>query len=117
MKDKYTHLKEVALKNNCPECYSNEGLHINFKQKIIENKFYKSITPDVTHELICKTCNSTIYPVSWTDDIEQVFDYHQKAITPMKPSTFVKKASWIAVAIIVVIVALALFLVYYTENL
>lgn len=113
MKDNYTHLKEVAIKNNCPECYSNDGLHIKFKQKVVETKFYKSITPDIQHEIICKTCNSKIYPVSWTDDIEQVFKYQQRALEPMKPSTYVKKASWIAIAIIVVAIGLAGFAVFY----
>lgn len=117
MEDNYVHIKEVALKNNCPECYSNNGLHIKFKQKVVENKLYKSITDEVKHELVCKTCNSTIYPVSWTDTIEQVVNYHQKALEPMKPSTYIKKASWIAVASIILIIILAVFAVYYTQNL
>lgn len=117
MNDHYTHLKEVTLKNNCPECYSKDGLHINFQQKIIETKFYKSITPEVKHEIFCKTCNSTIYPVSWTNDIEQVFNYHQKALEPMNPSTYIKKASWVAIIGALLVVALAIFAVYYTQNL
>lgn len=117
MKDRYTHLKEVTLKNNCPECYSNNGLHIKFKQRIVENKFYKSITPEIEHSIICKTCNSTIYPVSWTDDLEQVFNYHQKALEPMKPSTYIKKGSWIAIIIVLLLIVLALLAIFYTQKL
>ena len=117
MKDNYTHIKEVTIKNNCPECYSNDGLHIDFKQKIVETKFYKSITSDIRHELKCKTCNSTIYPIAWTDDIERVFNYHQRALHPMKASTYIKKTSWIIIALLLFLAILAFAIIYYAENL
>ncbi len=57
-----------------------EGLELTFKQKVIESKFYKSITftSQIKHETFCKTCNTDIYPVQWTDDIERVFEYQKK---------------------------------------
>lgn len=115
MKDNYADLKEVAINNNCPECYSNDGLHIHFKQKIVETKFYRSITPEIKHEITCKTCNSVIYPVSWTDDIDRVFSYHQKALEPMKSSTYIKKNTWIVAIAILLVVALAAFLIFKAE--
>ena len=44
MAKKFFTLKEVKLNNNCPECYSNNGLQLTFKQQFVENAFYKAIT-------------------------------------------------------------------------
>ncbi|XMO88379.1 hypothetical protein AAFN75_08790 [Algibacter sp. AS12] len=113
MPEKLIDIKQVALPNNCPECFSKEGLRLTFKQKIKETNFYKSITTDISHELNCTTCNSVIYPVQWTDDIERVFDYQKKAFTPKKASTYIKKALWIIIISSVVLIALILALVFY----
>lgn len=94
MKTHFITIKEVALKNNCPECYSNEGLRLTFKQKFIESYFYKTLTTETSHILSCKTCHTTIYPVSWTEDIERVFKYHQRAYTPKKASFKLNKKAW-----------------------
>lgn len=80
--EKLIEAKEVGLKNNCPVCYSNKGLRLTFKQKIIETKLYKSLTSDISNEINCTKCNSVIYPAQWTDDIDRVFEYHQKAFVP-----------------------------------
>ncbi|WP_339893057.1 hypothetical protein [uncultured Algibacter sp.] len=113
MAEKLIEVKEVALKNNCPECFSTNGLRLNFKQKIKETKFYKSITSEISHEITCKTCKSVIYPEQWTDDIDRVFEYQKKAFTPKNSSTYLKKTSWIVIATIVVLVALILLLLFY----
>ena len=36
MVEKLINIKDVLLKNNCPECFSKEGLRLAFKQKIKE---------------------------------------------------------------------------------
>jgi len=113
MAEKLIDIKEVTLNNNCPECYSKNGLHLTFKQKIKETKFYKSITSEISHEITCKTCNSVIYPVQWTDDIDRVFEYQKKAFTPKNKSTYLKRTSWIAISTFLVLIALVLFLIYY----
>ncbi len=87
MSEKLITIKEVNLNNNCPECYGTNGLQLTFKQKFKETNLYKSITNETTQEIECKTCNTIIYPVMWTEDIERVFNYQQKAFTPKKPST------------------------------
>ena len=115
MSEKLIDVKEVALKNNCPECYSKNGLRLMFKQKIVETKFRKSITSEINHEIECKTCNSIIYPVQWTDDIDRVFEYQKKAFVPRKSSTFLKKASWIAIIGILFTIITLLFIVFYAE--
>ncbi|WP_372938205.1 hypothetical protein [Seonamhaeicola sp.] len=113
MKESFINLKEVVLKNNCPECYSKEGLRLTFQQKIVETKFYKSITSQVNHILECNVCNTTIYPIQWTNDIERVFEYQQKTVQPKKASKYLKQASWVAilffVLLIIIISALAIY--------
>lgn len=115
MSEKFITIKEVALNNNCPECYSKDGLRLTFKQKFLETNFYKSITKDVSHSITCKTCNTTIYPVQWTDDIERVFEYQKKAFVPKNPSTYLKKLSWIVILFIAVVIAAIVFTVLYAQ--
>lgn len=97
MKAQFLTIKEVSLNNNCPECYNNTGLRLTFKQKFEESRFYKSLTNETNHVLSCKTCNTTIYPVSWSDDIERVVEYHQRAFVPKKASFKLNKKAWILI--------------------
>lgn len=115
MAEKLIDVKNVALKNNCPECFSKDGLRLTFRQKTIETNLYKSITSEVSYELTCKTCSSIIYPVEWTDDIDRVFEYEKKAFTPKKTSTYLKKTSWIVIVSSLVLIALVLFLIFFTN--
>jgi len=104
MAEKLIKIKEVNLNNNCPECYSTNGLQLTFKQKFKETNLYKSVTAETAQEIECKTCNTIIYPVMWTDDIERVFNYQQKAFTPKKPSTQLKKKAWLLIAVLGIII-------------
>lgn len=113
MEAKFFTVKEVMLNNNCPECYSKEGLHLTFKQKFVENTFYKAISTDIKHKLICQTCNTEIFPVRWTDDMEQVFDYQQRALVPKAATFKLKKLTWI---LLVVAIALIVLLNVYLFN-
>jgi len=113
MEEKLITIKDVPLKNNCPECYSNEGLVLTFKQKFKETKFYKSISNETVTELSCKKCGTDIYPVSWTDDIERVYEYQRKAFTPKPSSLKLKRLAWIIfIAIDLVIIAIILASVF-----
>jgi len=115
MSEKFITVKEVALNNNCPECYSKDGLRLTFKQKFLETKLYKSISNEIKNIITCKTCNTTIYPERWTDDIERVFEYHQRAFVPKKASTYLKKLSWFIIGAIVVIGITVLFFMFYPK--
>jgi len=107
MNEKLITVKEVALKNNCPECFSKDGLELKFKQKFIETKFYKSITRYISTEMHCKVCKTIIYPVNWTEDIERVYNYQMKAFTPKKASKKFKTPFWIIISISVALVIAA----------
>ena len=84
-KEKQIVIKEADITNNCPECY-NQKLRLTFYQKHIYNSFYHRTTGEVTHQIECQKCHSIIYPVNWTPDIERVFDYYNKLVTPDKKS-------------------------------
>lgn len=111
MEEKFFTVKAVTLNNHCPECYSKDGLKLIFKQKFLENTFYRAISKDIKHSMVCNTCSTEIFPVRWTNDLEQIFDYQQRALVP-KPATFkLKKLSWILlIAAITLIVILNIYL-------
>ena len=114
MDEKWITLKEVNLNNNCPECYNTNGLQLTFKQKFIETSLYRSITNYTTQDIHCETCNTDIFPVMWTEDIERVFSYQQKAFVPKKASTILKKKAWLLITLLgVLILAVILLAIFY----
>ncbi|WP_460220674.1 hypothetical protein [Psychroserpens sp. MEBiC05023] len=111
MKQQHFTLKEVSLNNNCPECYSNEGLVLTFKQRFVENALYKAITQDTIHEMHCTICNTDIFPIRWTNNIEQVVAYQERAITPKPKSLKLKKLAWILILVDVILILIVLLFV------
>lgn len=116
MDDKFLTIKIVPLNNNCPECYSIGGLVLTFKQKFIDTRFYKSISSEIKHEIACKTCQTTIYPVQWTDDIDRVFNYQTKAFVPKQKTIVLKKTFWMLVLATIALILLV-FLAFLLLNL
>jgi len=111
MSKKFLTIKEVALNNNCPECFNNEGLKLTFKQLFKETTFYKSLTQKMAYEIACKKCDSIIYPIQWTDDIERVFSYQKKAFEAKKSSFKFKKIFWVVlITLTLIIIGIVCFL-------
>lgn len=109
MEEKFVIVKKVSLNNNCPECFSTKGLVLSFKQKLKDTIFIKSISNKVIMELNCKNCNTVIYPARWTDDIDRVVEYQNKAYK-LKPSNLkLKPFSWVLIVVLVIILILTLF--------
>lgn len=104
MEHKFFTLKEVKLNNHCPECYSNDGLELTFKQKFVENVLYKAITEDTTKAMYCNTCDTEIFPVRWTDEIERVVEYQTRAATPKPKSLKLKPLAWIIIILDVILI-------------
>jgi len=114
MSEKFLTIKEVSLKNNCPECYTKKGLVLTFKQVYKRNALYQFLTQEVVHDISCSKCESNIYPVQWTDDIERGFEYQKKAFTPKKSSFKLKKLFWALVAAIILIATgVIAYLIYF----
>lgn len=106
MEAKFFTVKEVVLNNNCPECYSTEGLQLTFKQKFVENAFYRAISNDIKHSMICHTCHTEIFPIRWTEGLERVYEYQERALAPKKATFKLKKLSWILIIVLIVLVIL-----------
>jgi hypothetical protein len=107
-KEKLIVIKKTALNNNCPECF-NQDLNLTFYQKHTYGSLFHKTTGDLSHKLICNTCHSTIYPVSWTEDIERMFKYYQKTAIPAKKSS---KPTLLFYALFLVVLALVAGIVY-----
>ena len=102
-------IKEAELTNNCPECF-NQELRLTFYQKHKYNSFYHKTSGEVTHEIKCKTCDSTIYPVSWTEDIERVFDFYRKMVVPDRATTKFTMLFYTLILILIVLVSGGIYL-------
>ena len=71
----------ASLKNNCPECFSSEGITLEFRQLGRTNLWFSAYTDELESSMQCDKCKSTIYPISWDQDIERVYEYHKKSTT------------------------------------
>lgn len=85
-KEKLEVIKQADITNNCPECF-NQDMTLFFYQKHLHSRFYHKITSEIQHRIKCNRCDSVIYPVNWTDDIERSFEYYQKTVQPQKAKT------------------------------
>jgi hypothetical protein len=110
-----THALHAArLKNNCPECFTNDGLEFSFSQEQTIRKLFTRASKDISEKLYCHTCKNTIYPVNWNDDIERVHEYHKKQAHPKKTGIRFTKFGYRlgAGAIVIVATGIALSIKY-----
>lgn len=109
-KEKMVPIKEAQLTNNCPECY-HQDLKLTFYQKHTYGAFFHRTTKEVIHQIVCKKCNSMIYPVKWTDDIERLFTYYEKTVVPEKKS---RKPTLLFYALFLVLIVIVAVGVYFS---
>tara|TARA_R110002051_G_scaffold145817_1_gene218764 strand:+ start:20904 stop:21257 length:354 start_codon:yes stop_codon:yes gene_type:complete len=102
-------IKEADLTNNCPECF-NQELKLSFYQKHSYGKFVHKTTSEVTSELKCKKCFTLIYPVTWTPDIERVYEYYQKMAIPKKSAVKFTSLFYIIILILIILIAGGIYL-------
>ncbi len=98
-------LHQARLKNNCPTCFGTDGLEFTFTQDEKETAFFKKPSTKIGETLKCHTCNNTIYPVNWTEDIERVFDYNKKIAETNKHYLKVKPLFYILILVAIVLIA------------
>ncbi|MEZ4795286.1 MAG: hypothetical protein R2773_07430 [Flavobacteriaceae bacterium] len=82
MKHKKYRLHTAKINNHCPECFSKEGLEFTFSQTKTDHPLYTKANKEIEEVLFCYHCQHTIYPINWTEDIERVYEYHKKPVTP-----------------------------------
>jgi hypothetical protein len=110
-KEKEVVLKEAEITNNCPECF-NQDMRITFSQKHRVSRWYYQITGDISHQIICNTCHSIIYPVKWTEDIERSFEYYQKMVTPKKKGIKLSRLTLSLIISLLILAGVVYYLIY-----
>ena len=112
-KDKLILIQQSELTNNCPECF-NQDLTLSFYQKHSYGKLYHRTSSDVSHEIRCNKCNSIIYPVNWTDDIERSFSYYTKMVKPNKASLRFTTLFFVAMLLLICLIGAGVYI--YLEG-
>lgn len=115
MKTEYINLKEASLNNNCPECYSTDGMILSFKQKRIKSRFWVKTKSEIVDSLHCTKCENEIFPGQWTLDIERVHSYHKKMISNAE-STFSFTPLFYVVSILAFLVLAALYTFIFHQE-
>lgn len=109
--EKKSHIIHSAkVNNNCPECYSTEGLEFTFSQEEVDHKFYSKASKEIQEKLYCHNCHQDIYPVNWTADIERVYSYNKKLAEPKDTGLKLKPLAYILILIDALILG---WLIYY----
>jgi hypothetical protein len=107
-----THTLHTArLKNNCPECFANNGLEFSFVQEQTLQKLSTNACKDISGTLYCHTCENTIYPVNWNNDIERVYEYHKKQVHPKKSGIRLTKLGYGVLSGVLVLVLIVIYLI------
>ncbi|NND62825.1 MAG: hypothetical protein HKN48_06480 [Flavobacteriaceae bacterium] len=106
-------LHSARINNNCPECYSTEGLEFTFEQENFENRFYSKAKKEVIETLYCHNCKQQVFPVSWTEDIERVHQYHSKLAKPKSSMIKLKPLAYILILFDVITIAV---IIYFLNN-
>lgn len=108
-KEKLVVIKEADLTNNCPECF-NQDLTLTFFQKHTYGRFFHKTTSEVSNKLVCNKCKCNIYPVSWTEDIERMFNYYQKTVVPEPKSSKATVFFYVLLLLLIALVAGAIYI-------
>jgi len=103
-----TRFYTAELKNNCPECFSKEGLELSFHQEWKNTRWLKKATHSVKEILRCNHCHADIYPVSWTEDIDRVYNYHLKLAEKVRYFRL-KPLSWVLIGLTLIGLAVAAY--------
>ena len=106
-------LHTATLKNNCPECFANDGLEFTFSQKETVHKLYVKAEKDFEQKLYCNSCNNIIYPVNWDDDIERVYNYNKKQVRSISSGI---KLTKLGIALIILTIVLVGIGTYFTVS-
>ena len=77
-------IKQTQLANHCPECFSQDTLELSFYQRNFKNILWNYTSNQIFSELRCNKCQTIIYPIRWTKEIELVHDFYLKTVVAKK---------------------------------
>ncbi|MDY8135015.1 hypothetical protein [Aquimarina sp. 2201CG5-10] len=117
MKTEYIILKEATLNNNCPECYSTESIKLSFKQRRLTSKLVIKTKGTIIESMNCAKCENQIFPGQWTKDIERVYEYHKKTITPKSSSIRFTGLFYSLIALIILFIGIGYLYLNHPELL
>lgn len=115
IKEKRELIQEADLTNNCPVCY-NQNLHLKFFQKHTYGKLFHRVTGDISHEIQCRKCDSVIYPVQWTEDIERSFDYYNKLVEPSRKKVRFTTFFYVLIVLLISLVSAVVYIMLQREG-
>lgn len=92
--------QEATLSSNCPECYANNSLLFTVFQKEINNPWYFKRTPELSEQIVCQKCETEIYPVRYTEDIERVKAFYLKSMGTPETRFKMKGLSYLLIVLI-----------------
>lgn len=108
--------KEATLSSNCPECFANNSLRFTVFQKEVETMWYYHLTRELSEDMVCKKCQTPIYPIRYTDNIEQIKAFYLKTMG-VPPKKFRLKALSYITAGIVLISGVAAYVIWKQPEL
>lgn len=109
-------IEQKIITNNCPECFANDSLLLTFFQKCTKSPFIRRTTAEITNTLKCTKCNTDIYPISWTEDIERVYDFYLKTTNPHKVSFKLTKLFYLVLFVGILLITLAVLAMLFPEE-
>ncbi len=54
--------------------------------------------------MVCTMCKTEIFPVSWSDNLESVYKYQEKAFIPRSATFKLKQMSWVLLTVLILLV-------------
>lgn len=103
-------LHSAKINNNCPECFSADGLEFTFSQSEKENQLYSKASKKIEEMLYCHSCGNIIYPVNWNDDIERVYSYNKKLANPKSSGYKLKPLAYLIILLDAIVLGIIIFL-------
>ena len=105
------HIHQASVNNNCPNCYFTGGLRFDFYQVEKETPFFRKVAREITSTLHCSKCDTRIFPIKWSEDIERVEMYHRKLAKNKAPGIYLKPPGYIlAFTIVASLIAVLAYL-------
>ena len=92
--------QEATLSSNCPECYSTNSLLYTVSQEERNTPLFYRLTDNLSETIVCQKCDTTIYPVRYTDDIERVKAFYLRSMGTPQARFRLKGLSYVLIVLL-----------------